>query len=318
MHPSPAWFVASFAILLSCAPLAPTRLSGAEPKRLATTFENVAYGPHERNVLDLWQAPSDRPTPLLIFIHGGGFVNGDKKGVRGNPELKHCLEQGVSFASINYRFRDSAPIQDILRDAARAVQFIRSKASDWNIDRERIASYGGSAGAGTSLWLAFHDDLADSKSDDPVLRESSRLRAAGSLNGQVSYDLRDWEGVVGHKFQRSESELLSFYGFASEAEMKSPAGDRTMKDCSMIGLISADDPAVAVACSLPADDPQNRGDFVHHPKHSIALAERCKQMNVPCLLVLHADEPDRVSQSTKVVTYLLEKLGKTDASPASK
>ncbi len=53
------------------------------------------------------------------------------------------------------------------------------KADDWNVDKTRVAAYGGSAGAGTSLWLAFHDDLADPKSADPVLRESSRLRMRG-------------------------------------------------------------------------------------------------------------------------------------------
>jgi len=125
------------------------------------TFENVAYGPHERNVLDFWKAEAERPAPLVVFIHGGGFVGGDKAKVRGSPVLARCLEAGVSFAAINYRFRKHAPIQDIVRDCARAIQFLRTKAGEWHIDPKRIASYGGSAGAGTSLWLAFHDDLAD-------------------------------------------------------------------------------------------------------------------------------------------------------------
>ena len=149
-----------------------------------TTLTNAAYGPHERNVLDLWKAKSDRPTPLVVFIHGGGFVNGDKSQIRGRPAVRQCLDGSVSFASINYRFREHAPIQDILRDAARAIQYIRSRATEWNIDPARIACYGGSAGAGTSLWLAFHDDLADPQASDPVLRQSTRLTAAGSLNGQ--------------------------------------------------------------------------------------------------------------------------------------
>ena len=41
-------------------------------------LHDVRYGPHERNVLDLWLVKSDKPTPLVLFIHGGGFQTGDK------------------------------------------------------------------------------------------------------------------------------------------------------------------------------------------------------------------------------------------------
>src|SRR6185369_16131454 len=109
-------------------------------------------------------------------------------------------------------FLEPVGLPDILRDCARAVQFIRSNSKKWNIDPARIASFGSSAGAGTSVWLAFHDDLADPNSDDPVLRQSSRLAAAGSLDGQVSYDLRDWAKYVGKsEFERPVAERLAFY-----------------------------------------------------------------------------------------------------------
>lgn len=44
-------------------------------KKPAPTYKNVSYGPHERNVFDFWAAKSSHPTPLVVFIHGGGFVN---------------------------------------------------------------------------------------------------------------------------------------------------------------------------------------------------------------------------------------------------
>src|ERR1044072_6790151 len=77
----------------------------------APTMENAKYGPHERNVLDFWKAASDTPTPLIVFIHGGGFVNGDKSGIRKDPIIRQALDRGISFAAINYRYRSSAPIQ---------------------------------------------------------------------------------------------------------------------------------------------------------------------------------------------------------------
>ncbi|MBX3412427.1 MAG: alpha/beta hydrolase [Pirellulales bacterium] len=295
------------------------------------TREDVAYGPHERNVLDLWQAKSEAPTPLLIFIHGGGFVQGDKSGVRRNPVIRECLAQGISFASINYRFREHAPIQDILRDAARAVQYLRHHARELHLDPERIASYGSSAGAGTSLWLAFHDDLADPQSEDPVLRESSRLTAAGCLDGQVSYDLRDWAKYVGASpFERTRAERLQFYGFANEEEASTPEGESTMRDCSMIDLISADDPPVAAACAVPNVESTARSDYVHHPQHAISIGERCKKHGVECQLFLLDDETSqhltnetreraRREQAVAVVKFLLAKLNASqDSAPASR
>lgn len=282
----------------------------------APTFENVSYGPNERNVLDLWLAKSEKSTPIVVFIHGGGFVNGDKTRVRGNPSIRRCLDAGVSFASINYRFREHAPIQDILRDAARAIQTLRSRAKEWNIDPARIAAYGSSAGAGTSLWLGVHDDLADPKSDDPVLRESSRLAAAGLLNGQASYDLRDWDAIVGPApFQRTDLERLLFYGIQSKDEIASPESDKVMKDCSMIQLISRGDAPIVAACTLEDGEPKDRGHYVHHPKHARAVAEKCKEVGVECRLVLRDKNggENRKAESA-VVGFLLEKLG---AKPAS-
>lgn len=299
-------FIASCTLVLLVGSAATTLFAQAP----APTLVDVAYGPHERNKLDLWQAESDKPTPLVIFIHGGGFVNGDKSQIRNRPVVRQCLDQGVSFASLNYRFREHAPIQDILRDAARAVQYIRSRAEEWNIDRARIASFGGSAGAGTSLWLAFHDDLADPNADDPVLRQSSRLAAAGSLNGQASYDLRDWEQLIGpSSYQWPSTELLAFYHFDSAAEAKSPDGDRIMKDCSMVNLITQDDPPVVCACAMPNGEPRNRGHYVHHPRHAIAIADRCKQAGIECRLLLNDDgSSQREDQQAQVVKFLLEKL----------
>src|SRR4051812_26343599 len=83
---------------------------------------DLSYGPHAANKLDLWLAKSDQPAPLIVFIHGGGFVGGDKSAAS-PAAIKQCLDAGVSFASINYRFRTEVPINTVLRDSARAVQF---------------------------------------------------------------------------------------------------------------------------------------------------------------------------------------------------
>src|SRR5438105_3822340 len=143
----------SFAAALSLYAIAHAPLN-AQANR-APDLANVSYGPHERNVLDLWKARSGRPTPLVIHIHGGGFTAGDKAQV--SPALLDaCLNQGISVASINYRYSTQAPYPAPMADSARAVQFLRLHAAEWNLNPKAFAATGGSAGAGISLGMGFH------------------------------------------------------------------------------------------------------------------------------------------------------------------
>src|SRR4051794_22304140 len=172
-----------------------------KPARATPTVANLAYGKHERQVLDFWQAKAEKPTPLVFYIHGGGWQGGDKSSLRG-AAIQQYLDAGISVAAINYRYVKQAaaqkvepPVKAPLEDAARALQLVRSKAAEWNLDKKRVGATGGSAGGCSSLWLALHDDLADSKSDDPVARESTRLYCAAVNGAQTSLDpkeLRAW------------------------------------------------------------------------------------------------------------------------------
>ncbi|HVW35919.1 MAG TPA: alpha/beta hydrolase, partial [Pirellulales bacterium] len=178
--------------LLACAR---TLFAAEEAQPLAPTYADVSYGPHERNVLDFWKAEGEGPRPLLVYIHGGGWVGGDKKQ---KPEaIRPFLDKGISYAAINYRLTGEAPLPAPVHDAARAIQFLRTKAAEWNIKTDRIALTGGSAGACTSMWLLLHDDLADPKAKDPVLRESTRVCAAAVVAGQTSIDPKVIEGWLG-------------------------------------------------------------------------------------------------------------------------
>jgi acetyl esterase/lipase len=247
---------------------------------------DLSYGPHDNNKLDLWLAKSERPTPLVVFIHGGGFVGGDKSSASA-AAIKQCLDAGVTFASINYRFRSEVPINTVLRDSARAIQFLRSKADEFHLDKSRVAAFGGSAGAGTSLWLAFHDDLANPKSDDPVLRESTRLVAAGSTAGQATYDILRWRDVLGSDEAMRfypQATWPAFYGLSSLEEVNGPRGKELRADVDMLGLITSDDPPVWLGASDRHDALENKGDTNHSPKHSEAIKKRCDEVGVPCVL----------------------------------
>ncbi len=157
--------------------------------KIPPTLANVPYGTHERQVLDFYRAPASQPTPLVFYIHGGGWVAGDKARV---PNLERYLAAGISVALVVVAL---VAFWRPLRDAARALQFVRSKAAEWNIDKARIGASGGSAGACSSLWLAFHDDMADPNSQDPVSRESTRLWCAAVVGAQTTLDpkqMKEW------------------------------------------------------------------------------------------------------------------------------
>jgi hypothetical protein len=294
---------------------------GGNKKKRANTaptpdHADVAYGSHPNNRLDLWLAKSDKPTPLIVFIHGGGFVGGDKSSV-GGITVKQALDHGVSIASINYRFRTEASINVVLRDCARAVQFLRAKADEWHLDKMKIAATGGSAGAGASLWLAFHDDLADPTAEDPVLRESTRLIAAASNSGQASYDIKRWREVLGSDEAMRfypQGEWPKMYGLSTLEDLDSEEGKRLRADADMLGLISKDDPPVILSANSRHNELNNKGDTNHTPKHSEAIQKRCAEIGVVAILHIVGGGGSPDDAGGGAMEFLLEKLGVMSAS----
>jgi len=283
------------------------------------TLANVPYGSHERQVLDFYKAESDKPTPLLFFIHGGGWVTGDKGG-RGIA-VKPLLAAGISVVSINYRYSWQAqlasvqpPVKAPLEDAARALQFVRSKAKEWNIDKPRIGASGGSAGACSSLWLALHNDLADAKSSDPVARESTRLWCAAVNGAQTSLDpqqLIEWtpnSRYGGHAFgfmdpKDTKTRDTRFAEFLAHREEVLP----WIKEYSPIEHVSADDPAIYLLYGAAPALGEAQKDPTHTSNYGVKFQEKLRALGVECELV-YPGAPDVKYKS--IDAFLIEKLKK--------
>ncbi|MCB1233277.1 MAG: EF-hand domain-containing protein [Verrucomicrobiae bacterium] len=91
---------------------------------------DVAYGDHEKQRFDLWPVPgATEPTPLVVFIHGGGFRGGDKDAVNSNT-VKTFHEAGIAYASMNYRLSDVGPYPIMMHDAARAFLGLERRADE--------------------------------------------------------------------------------------------------------------------------------------------------------------------------------------------
>lgn len=284
------WFLAmavAFAALV--VPSAGFSQKKKQVVRPAADLANVAYGPHQRNVLDLWKAKSDKPTPLVVFIHGGGFRGGSKEAL--SPALLNgCLKSGISVMAINYRLSPEVHFPAHYMDCARAIQFARHSAKEWNIDPTRVASTGGSAGAGTSLWLGFHDDLADPKSTDPVLRQSTRLTCMAVQGAQSTYDPRVIKKIVGGRAHEHPA-LQGFYGLKSD-ELDSPEAHALYEAAAPINYLTAGDPPVYAFYSepkgpLPADAKPGQG--IHHINFGHYMKERMDKLRIECI-IRHREE----------------------------
>lgn len=265
-----------------------------DSQRMQPTHGDVRYGPHERNVLDFYQAKSDKPTPLIVYIHGGGFVGGDKRSLN-QAVLREALERGWSVAALNYRFVDGEqvifPVPQ--HDSARALQFIRSKSQEWNIDSKRIACFGGSAGAGISMWLGFHDDLADPDSDDPVASQSTRIVAIGTMGGQGTYDPIKIKELVGGRAWEHPS-IFKVYGNTSAEEALQPTPERQAlyDESAAITHLTEDDPPLYMIYSEPDIDPPadaRPGQFIHHPNFGKQLKAAMDELGIENVYV-HTSE----------------------------
>ena len=101
------------------------------------TYANIAYDQYERTKVDFWQAEGKGPRPLMVYIHGGGWSQGSKDKTSGK-DIETCLANGISVASVGYRLTSEAILPAPVHDAARAIQFLRSKAKEWKINKNKI------------------------------------------------------------------------------------------------------------------------------------------------------------------------------------
>jgi acetyl esterase len=295
--------------LLATLLLATAAVLVAQPKLSRDPdVKNASYGPHERNVLDLWRAKSERPAPVVVYIHGGGFRAGDKSSL--SPLLlDSCLEKGISVAAINYRYSQQAPYPAPMQDGARAIQYLRSRAKEWNLDATKFAATGGSAGAGISLWVGFHDDMADVKSSDVIKRQSTRLSSMAVLAAQTSYDPRTIAKWIGEAAARHPA-LAQLYGLKPD-EMETDRAHRMSKDASPVTHLSKDDPPVFLYYTepdepLPADAKPGAG--IHHPRFGFSLKEQMDKLGIECTVRQRSEYSGQpMPQVTREMVQFFEK-----------
>jgi acetyl esterase/lipase len=223
-------------------------------------------------------------------------MHGDKKSFKPDPILK----AGISVIAANYRFTngttDAAPYPAPMLDSARVVQFVRSKAKEWNIDPNRIALTGGSAGAVISMWIAYRDDMAKPNSEDPIERLSTRVTCIIPQSGPTTLDPKLILKRVGGN-PTIHPAMLPFFGVKSIEELDAPDKQKLIADASPITHVTSDDPPTFMqygfplgGTPLPPNTPINTS--IHHSEFGVILKEKLDAAGVENVLQTKDDKSD--------------------------
>lgn len=295
-------------------------------------FATIPYGEHPKQLMDVWLPESDTPTGVVVFYHGGGFVGGSRTAAHGGAAamLRAVLGEGLAWVGVDYRFvTDSMSdrgVADSLADSRRGLQFMRFHAAELNIDAERVGLTGGSAGAGTSLWLALHDEMANMESDDPIERMSTRVSTAMVWETQATYDVVRWPtDVFSPTYPLTPEELVSDVGVAFQVvafyglpfalatdpeqllmELNTPEFVELRADLDMLAWMSADDPPLYLVSDGDDVAPDARGfDILHHPLHAMAILEVAAEVGV----TVEANVPSfEVSTEVGNIAFLVDHI----------
>ena len=275
-----------------------------QPQKPTPDIADGKYGPLERNVFDLWTPKTKKPSPMVVYIHGGGFVNGDKGNLSATL-LKRLLDNGIAVMAINYSLMPQYLYPQAYKDAARAVQFARSNDKAWNIEKAKVSAMGSSAGGLTSLWIGFHDEMADPGSDDPVLRESTRLSSMAVWSAQTTLVADIVAARVGPATLKHSFYTGRFFGMKT-ADMQTEKGKQLTSEASPLSHLTKDDPPVWAFYSVvdtPQTDETTVSDAIHHPYFGKVLKEEMDKLKIECKL-RHKDDGKAVNDD--VVNFFIK------------
>lgn len=181
-------------------------------------------------------------SPLVVYIHGGGWGGGDRYKVLRNDilEVIRSLNQaGFTCASIEYRLADGKPAlaNDSVTDCKDAVRFLVKHAPEYGIDPERIGTFGSSAGGHLTLVTALGKD-SDYPCDPALDGPPFKIRCVAAYYPLVSFV--DAECMKGGNFERPQRMIPLLGGLMTDKR------DLALK-LSPIELLRADSPAILVA-----------------------------------------------------------------------
>ena len=245
----------------------------------AATHENVAYGSHPQQKLDVFLPQGKKgTTPVIVYFHGGGWTGGAMVDHILGTSLKPLLARGVAVVAVGYRYiRDARldgvtpPVKACLDDAEAAVRFVKAHAKEWNLDVSRLALAGGSAGACTALYLGLKDDNA------------LGVVALGPIIAQTSLDPRETRDWIPNATYGAHA-----FGFRNFDDWLAHRADALpwIARFSPAALARKISPGRAPKMFLQYGSLPKAGELARDPTHSGAFGVRFKEIcdarGIPC------------------------------------
>jgi acetyl esterase/lipase len=175
---------------------AATTNATANPVRRSATLppgvkaeRNISYveNGHRNQVLDLFlpEQRSDKPLPLMIWIHGGAWMAGNQA----NPPVLYLLSKGFAVASVQHRFSSDALWPAQAYDCKAAIRFLRANAAKYNFDSDHFGVGGDSSGAHLAAFVGTTGDVKEMEGDLGNPNVSSRVQAVVDWFGPTDFTL---------------------------------------------------------------------------------------------------------------------------------
>jgi len=164
-----------------------------------STITNVAYAStSSAQKMDIYLPEGNGPFPVVVIIHGGAFMMGDKSGEASNAAA--LVANGIAAVSINYRLSSEAQYPAQIQDCKAAVRFLRANATKYNLNPDKIGSWGASAGGNLSSLLGTTSGISELE---------------GASLGNSSYSSKviasvDWVGPINFLTMDAEASALGF------------------------------------------------------------------------------------------------------------
>jgi len=251
-----------------------------------TFYQNIEYGENKRNKLDIIIPKSNSKTPLVIYLHGGGYKGGKKEhSYRKNNigRISEILNNKIAFATINYSFLNNEDgLISSLNDAKLALQFLKYNHNKFNLDKNRVVIWGVSSGANSVLWLGLSDDMADLKSENKVLRESTRVQGIVSVNGAHSFNSQNWKKMINMSdkiFDFMIKRFLKYPGMDVDKWLVNYKLKKYQEAIDYFDFMDSSDPPMLVA-NYGDMVPKSLSSFNHHPIHAKYLKQRADSLSI--------------------------------------
>jgi acetyl esterase/lipase len=157
---------------------------------VAPTYKDLAYATvSPTQMLDLYiPTTGTGPFPVVVMIHGGGFMMGDKADGTGLAGVDQLLKAGYAVASINYRLSNEATHPSQINDAKAAVRFLRANAAKYNLNPDKFGAWGASAGGNLASLLGTTCGVVELEGADlGNADQSSCVQAAVDWFGPIDF-----------------------------------------------------------------------------------------------------------------------------------